>query len=316
MAGIIAAFSAALFIAVSANPATYDKDDRLKIIKAENNVLEATFFAAEAGIRIYGDESSIMISSMSNNEVLMSASTPSESTKYYRVLESHFLEQITINENGERRKSQFILPESFVDQAKEGIRTENEERIISQLAAGKSEMEVQTTQALALQRLLNRQDILLIESAAQALGKADVRGYENQGALNFYGVAMAVARVKRADRNENKFGGETRNKYEMNTSHRSQRSPLDLVHCKYRDTYCLSGSCEMGSSDCNGKCTDWEDCVGMCGPGCSYCWSYVCNDCCYHQGCYDHDMCCGGSWGYLSVWCLIPLPFSCNGYNC
>lgn len=315
MAGIIVGFSAALFIAVSANPATYDKDDRLNIINAEDNVLEATFFTAEAGIRIYGDESSITISSMSNNEVLMSGSKPSESTKYYRVLESHFLEQTTINENGERRKSQFILPESFVDQAKEDIRTKNEQRIISQLA-GISEMEVQTTQALALQQLLDRQDILLIESAAQALGRADVRGYENKGALNFYGVAMAVARVKRADRNENKFGGETGNKYETNTSPRSQRSLLDLVQCEYVDTTCQSGSCEMGSSDCNGKCTDWKDCVGLCGPGCSYCWSYVCGDCCYHQGCYDHDMCCGGSWGYFSVWCFIPLSFSCNRYDC
>jgi hypothetical protein len=37
-----------------------------------------------------------------------------------------------------------------------------------------------------------------------------------------------------------------------------------------------------------------DNCYGMCGNGCS-CWSWVCGDCCYHNGCARHDSYCRGS---------------------
>ena len=60
------------------------------------------------------------------------------------------------------------------------------------------------------------------------------------------------------------------------------------------------------------------NCLGMCGPGCWWCWRYVCGDCCYHLGCYEHDVCCQD---YFSSACLcrlrLVLHFSCSGYpNC
>jgi hypothetical protein len=31
--------------------------------------------------------------------------------------------------------------------------------------------------------------------------------------------------------------------------------------------------------------------LGMCGPG-KTCWPWVCGDCCWHRGCYRHDLHC------------------------
>jgi hypothetical protein len=45
-----------------------------------------------------------------------------------------------------------------------------------------------------------------------------------------------------------------------------------------------------------------NDCYGMCGPDCT-CWTQVCGDCSYHQGCATHDDWCGG--------CSILAPWNC-----
>jgi len=56
-----------------------------------------------------------------------------------------------------------------------------------------------------------------------------------------------------------------------------------------------------------------EQCLGVCGPTC-HCWQFVCGDCCYHTGCYCHDLCCTK---YLSWGCMFPFSFRCNkGYQC
>ena len=78
---------------------------------------------------------------------------------------------------------------------------------------------------------------------------------------------------------------------------------------------------ELHSEDCpnerSQKCVRkpiGADCLGLCGKG-VHCWSWVCGDCCFHQGCYEHDVCCKEhgfiSWGCLSVW-----KFSCKRYSC
>ncbi|CAI8007659.1 hypothetical protein GBAR_LOCUS5321 [Geodia barretti] len=195
MAGFLLPFLAVLFIAASANPITYEQEGRLHIINAGNNILEAIFYTEETGIGIYGDNSNITIISMSDNEVLLSGSAPSDSSRLYRVLGTNFLQQTTTGENGEPIKHQFIVPESLIDRVKEGIKTRKEQRITSQLT-GQSETEAKTAQALSLMRLFTRREISLIEPAAKALGRAGVMGYENQGALHFYGVAMALIKAQ------------------------------------------------------------------------------------------------------------------------
>ena len=54
-----------------------------------------------------------------------------------------------------------------------------------------------------------------------------------------------------------------------------------------------------------------SECLGLCGKGCS-CWRWVCGDCCFNQGCYEHDLCCAHK--FFSTYCLLPIGFSCSGY--
>ena len=53
------------------------------------------------------------------------------------------------------------------------------------------------------------------------------------------------------------------------------------------------------------------NCLGMCGFRC-YCWRFVCGDCCFHTGCYQHDRCCRRR--FISTSCLLPFRFSCTRY--
>ena len=51
-------------------------------------------------------------------------------------------------------------------------------------------------------------------------------------------------------------------------------------------------------------------CRGMCGLGC-WCWSWFCGDCCWHRGCYEHDICC--NYGRLTSYCATPFRY---GFTC
>ncbi|XP_078350851.1 uncharacterized protein LOC144635639 [Oculina patagonica] len=57
-----------------------------------------------------------------------------------------------------------------------------------------------------------------------------------------------------------------------------------------------------------------NDCRGLCGKGC-WCWSWVCGDCCHHQGCYEHDLCC--KYNPTSPHCISPYSygFQCSGFG-
>jgi hypothetical protein len=67
-------------------------------------------------------------------------------------------------------------------------------------------------------------------------------------------------------------------------------------------------------SDETGYCTAYPNssnaCYGMCGRGCS-CWSFVCGDCCYHNGCARHDSYCRGSgfWDTAKCWTAWGAAF-------
>jgi hypothetical protein len=54
-----------------------------------------------------------------------------------------------------------------------------------------------------------------------------------------------------------------------------------------------------------------NECYGMCGQGCS-CWSWVCGDCCYHNGCARHDTWCRqGQWYYCYNITAVIALFGC-----
>ena len=67
--------------------------------------------------------------------------------------------------------------------------------------------------------------------------------------------------------------------------------------------------CDRGCA----QCPVGSGCLGLCGASCT-CWWWVCGDCCYHKGCYDHDICCSKT--YFSLRCAFPATFTCNSYSC
>ena len=57
-----------------------------------------------------------------------------------------------------------------------------------------------------------------------------------------------------------------------------------------------------------------QECLSLCGYGCN-CWKWICGDCCYHLGCYGHDVCCRNN--FVQTKCLFPTNFECNSeYSC
>ena len=83
------------------------------------------------------------------------------------------------------------------------------------------------------------------------------------------------------------------------------------VHCCREENQVLCEDCHHNYECKRGLCPLVEDCVGMCGRLCS-CWSWLCGDCCFTTGCYQHDLKCGKK--FWSFACIIPIGFDCDGY--
>lgn len=89
-------------------------------------------------------------------------------------------------------------------------------------------------------------------------------------------------------------------------------SPTATGNRAQRDTY--THSCpNKESNHCANKPLG-VSCLGLCGPG-YHCWEWVCGDCCYHEGCYQHDECCHEH-GYISWGCISMWNFSCKHFSC
>ena len=134
----------------------------------------------------------------------------------------------------------------------------------------------------AIQELLGIREINLLESAAKAVGKKGLNGKNTPAALPFFNFALRVTQL-------------AEDSHYNNTTHRHKRDTY--MHC--------ANTCPPCPND---------DCIGLCGKDCS-CWKWLCGDCCWHRGCYGHDLCCLKSWFQTS--CLLPFKFRCDQhYTC
>ena len=164
----------------------------------------------------------------------------------------------------------------------------------------------------AIEQLLASPELRLMEEAVVAMGtKENIQGAENPAALTFY---MTVLRLVKW-RNQ---------MFEDENMYTYEEPPENLPHRRRRRCSWFWSNCDecddddvcdhRGEDDCcdsHPQCPG-ENCLGMCGAGCT-CWSYVCGDCCWHQGCQDHDDCCDE---YLSWDCLSLWRFDCDSYSC
>ena len=178
-----------------------------------------------------------------------------------------------------------------------------------------SRVSVEEERLKTFTNLLLRAEVQLIDEAAKAMGTSGISGKDNQAARVFYVYAMRLATAQ--EKLLIREVSVQRSHYKDNLNFTQALFAGDSVHensnankleqCTTFPVKCPRGKCPIG-----------KFCSGMCGPSCKQCWTwYVCGDCCYHQGCYDHDMCCSGPNGYMTWSCLAVLFwFHCDHYEC
>ena len=141
----------------------------------------------------------------------------------------------------------------------------------------------------AIHDLLSRKELGLLEKASEAVGKEGLNGQNTPATLPFFLFALRITQLAEHSHYSN-----------ITTTTPIRHKRESYMHC--------AGTCPPCQND---------KCIGMCGKGCS-CWSWVCGNCCWHLGCYDHDLCCKSSW--LQTRCLLPkvaYKFRCDQhYKC
>ena len=133
----------------------------------------------------------------------------------------------------------------------------------------------------ALHDLMNVEEVGLLEKAAEAVGQKGLTGKNTPAILPFFMFAVHVTQLQTGS-----------------------------------DDIFITNSTRIQRADCSAECPPCpnNNCFGMCGKRCS-CWEFVCGDCCWHVGCYYHDMCCAKD--FWQTKCLFPVSFRCEQpYSC
>ena len=150
-----------------------------------------------------------------------------------------------------------------------------------------------------LDDLLHLEETSLLENASRALGDRGVTGRNTPIVLPFYMFALKVTRLL-----ETSLQNATTDELNEETSpvHASPRQKRFFGWVR-RYIGCF-------------RYLKYSDCKGLCGIHC-FCWWFICNDCCYHRSCYEHDLCCEKH-GYFYWRCifapdvlLCDAPFYC-----
>lgn len=140
-------------------------------------------------------------------------------------------------------------------------------------------------------KLLRSEAMKELPALSERMGKRlKITGKSNPGALMLHRFAMYVAKV-----NAEKADGEPqvepapmpapaqKEKGAQNFTPASGDGKVALA-CLGSNNY-VYGNCRNDQDHCG------NNCLGMCGEGCK-CWDWVCGDCCFHWGCYYHDLRC------------------------
>ena len=141
-----------------------------------------------------------------------------------------------------------------------------------------------TSLSHVLQGLPGMREITLLKEAAEALGERGINGKNTPAAMPFFMFTLRITQLY------------TKGPYSNTTA--------TTLTDRHKRQSCFN-SCP--------PCPD-DECYGQCGLGCT-CWSFLCGDCCFHLGCYDHDTCCREE--YFQIRCLLPFGFNCDThYSC
>lgn len=156
-----------------------------------------------------------------------------------------------------------------------------ESRILEMLLWSALQYDVKEQLKLAIEGLMVYKEINLLSKVSLALARKGITGSNTPSILPLYKFALQMEKFK------------------------SKQLARTAANSTTGDSDDCFDSCP--------PCPD-EDCLGLCGWGC-FCWKFVCGDCCFHLGCYDHDVCCRQN--LYDVACLFPFGFKCEeNYYC
>ena len=302
-------------------PSADDVTGKLHLFTMTAEKVDGVYYNKEGGgIRFISKSDSIYIGTLEGEgEPLLIGEKPAGSARMIQILQTNLLEVKV----GAGVYKEFIVPDSMATSMKVALKSSNPQKFKSALRnIRRLELNADTIKQNAIYQMLERPEIQLMQEAALKLMDLGIVGDQYPSVLTFL---VTVKRFISLKLNATEIP-------DPDTGSGSEPSHLQEKRARpcrnWHSRNCPSHRCPKGS-----------DCLGMCGIGCWWCWricphlvatgvdialrgvniqgflSQIWNDCCFHQGCYDHDMCCR-TYGYSSTRCLVPLHFSCSSYPC
>ena len=276
----------------------------LTLITASPGEVQGKFYDSRFG-EIY------FHSTVNYSFVYLSITTNSEAIVYMQHCVELSMTMITatdinflIMENQTSREyTDYVIPKNYTNLLETMMR--RQEAMSDEILGQLDSRTVNETRQYSLESLAMSQEALLIIDAARDLENQE--GSDTYPAIApFYLLGMQLSKV-RFSKGE-VLSSSTPNS-EATKEYRQKRSQ-PKIFCGQRNG---SGICEPSA------CPSYTDhCTGMCGPGCNHCWSVVCKDCCIHEFCRTHDLCCGDdhwSWRCLAVIWKYPWQRFLHGQD-
>lgn len=293
------AISRWLVCAVLVNFAFLLEASNLSVKRLTKTAVEATYVDASTGTGVHftSASGSLTVSSLDGTALVSAHSTHNGGYRYEVVslLGDYFMRDDSLGDVPvSRRFAEFILS---ADNAERSL-------VQRQLLWSFSRKDAQGKISGAINRLLQRPESGILKQAAKALAQYDSRGISGTnypGTLPFF---MFVSRLLEAE-----------------VKMTSQLRAIDFQRHQLKKRHINSTNYDDDDDDGDDdSCLDYcppceeDNCLGMCGFHCS-CWEFLCGDCCYHVGCYDHAICCRQN--FFSIECLFPIYFRCEeNYYC
>ncbi len=262
----------------------------LEVSTLTKDTMEGSYTDLEKGlgIRFVSKLDSLFITTLDGEPLMVAEDSQGTTLRLVNIGGRHFIQQMKEHDDPSSTASRdFAVPKSKSHLVKDAT-----PRLLSALLRrleNADEDAQKMALQVAIQELVARPEILLIERAAFALGDEGITGLDYPSSLPFYLAALQLHKVN------NSIWLEQTNNEEQNAL---------LPNDRARRASCLS-QCPPCPED---------DCLGMCGYSCT-CWRFLCGDCCYHLGCYEHDLCCRQQ--FLQSPCIFPFGFQCeSNYRC
>ncbi len=275
----------------------------LQNVVVTDDQLQGEYYGDQGGIRF---ESTInhthvhfKVSTIGGELVVLIIRPVNTPMMMFKINDTAFL----MMENEQGPDDEYIIPEAYTNDMEllmmgfEAMTNEMLDKMDNETVLEKSHDSLKSL-------TMSPQASLIIE-AALALGDTGLTGVDSQAAMKFYTIALKFQNARNSvDPVQN-----MRNYSGKSESPRHKRSYYE--ECSNNDATCLSGTCPYTRGD--------NKCFGLCGYGC-YCWSIVCGDCCIHDYCWSHDLCCANA-GFYTIKCFslaFKRPFSdCSkNYEC